>query len=59
MGGALLAIEQAAHHMAFHDHPIAHPCRRVGEQGIESGARLKGKADHVVLRNRAGGGYWH
>ena len=60
MGGALLAVEQAADDMAFHRHPLAHFGRRVGQQGIEGRARLVGELDQIgICAGGTGSGDWH
>ena len=59
MGGALLAIEQAADRVAFHHHPLAHLGDGVGQQGIERGGRLAAEFDQFVFGGGAGGGDRH
>ena len=59
VGGALLAIEQAADRLACHHHPLAHLGHGIGQQGIEGGGRLAAEFDQVGFGGGAGGGDGH
>ena len=59
MGGALLAIEQAADRVAFHHHALAHLGHGIGQQGIERGGGLAAEFDQFVFGGGAGSGDRH
>ena len=59
MGGALLAVEQAAVRLAGDNHPLAHLGHGVGQQGIERGGRLTAEVDQIEFGGGARDGDGH
>ena len=59
VGGALLAIEQAADHMAFHHHPLAHLGHGIGKERLKRRGCRAGKLDQFVFCGGAGNGNRH
>ena len=59
MGGALLAVEQAAVGLACDNHPLAHFGRGVAEQSIKRACRLVAEVDQIEFSGGSGSGDGH